>query len=129
MDEIIFEQYGFSRALVTHAPLMAAYDPESVVAGAGPREAQALWAGGFLSFVVAKATEAPYRPAGSPASRARAALVLDAGFSYTCAGSSPPFIATQMLFQASLLSPQLTPSHRRKHGKKTLSTHEQLHPT
>ena len=55
MDEVIFETYGFAQALVAPAQLMAAYDPLA----------------------------AP--PAGSGAERARAALVLDAGFSYTYA--------------------------------------------
>ena len=53
MDEVIFETYGFSRALVASSPLMAAFDPLCAA------------------------------PPGSAAARARAALVLDCGFSAT----------------------------------------------
>lgn len=100
MDEIIFETYGFSRALVTYAPLMATYDPQSIVAGAHAlrfrsrrSELRETGCGRLPSSLCAQsgaahgaAAELPlqHHRAGSQAARARAAVVLDAGFSYTC---------------------------------------------
>ena len=72
-DELIFEQFGFRSALIAPAPALVAHDPLLYRAAAATgAEADA----GLL---------APPAAALAAAQRARTMLVLDCGFSYTCA--------------------------------------------
>lgn len=129
MDEMIFENYGFAKALVTYAPLMAVHDPLSIVAGAGSRVAGRATARllrcrhattFFDSCLMMRRGDRCRNGAGTPAARARAAVVLDSGFSYTCAlasASPSPHRATAPLPKAAFISAH----HHHHHHSSALS--------
>ena len=74
LDELVFEQFGFRSALIAPAPALVAYDPAlyGAAGAAPPPEADPL-------LLV------PPAAALAAAQRSRTMLVLDCGFSYTCA--------------------------------------------
>jgi hypothetical protein len=65
---MIFEHFAFRSALIAPAPALVIHDPQSAAAAGGVEDGDAAGAA-----------------AAAAALRAHAALVLDCGFSYTCA--------------------------------------------